>query len=628
VWIAACDFGEPSNLHLNVHVDACAVTKLNRTESLLFTASMVFLASQGLFLLASPDLGHHLVVGEYTFHNGIPATNVFSPINDDYPLMQHEWAFQVLGYVVAAVAGVDALAWVRLVIVLAMGVILHRCLRPGRGYVAAVSCLALGLFVAHGRFLWRPELFSMLFLAVELKLLIDFVERRNDRLIFIPLIFVVWANFHGYFLAGLIVMGCFAVGELGDALRSDRDLGRARRLAGIGLLCTAATVVNPYHVEGAIYPVKALIDLFTVDSHFSVISELKPPSEFSHHWSVKAWYPLLVVFVASCAAQGRRVRLSYVLTALAIWLMARSTSRNIGLYGLTLGMLAAVQWQSATRWKSIPLLTARHSRWSAVATSMFLFAMAGFVGTNRLYVAEGELRVFGAGVDVGLEAPARDFIRDHIPADSQVFNSFALGSTYLWWFYPERLPFLDGNGGAYPSEFFAEYLSLARGKQRFDPFARRHGIDWVYLRLKTKLSRILYRSPHWHPVFLDGDAIILVNESPRFTDLRQRFDLRSSLAEGRIPDWNPTPLPTFLRKTFPQRELILLKFLRRVGEKRAADTVSLHVKKVLWENRQVSGHDASNHRPAEEPRSGSSNAGRLRTASSARADTPAPSLQN
>ena len=189
--------------------------------------------------------------------------------------------------------------------------------------------------------------------------------------------------------------------------------------------------------------------------------------------------------------------------------------------------------------------------------------------------------MFGAGIGVRLKTPARDFIHDHIPTDSQVLNSFGLGSTYLWWFFPERRPFLDGNGGAYPPEFFAEYRSITSGKKPFEPFARRHDINWVYLRLKTRLARILYRDPDWQPVFLDGDAIILVNQAPQFAELRERFDLRAALAEGRIPDWVPTPLPTFWRKTFPQRELVLMKFLRRVGEPRAARTAGVYAGRLL-----------------------------------------------
>jgi hypothetical protein len=262
------------------------VTEFRRVDRLVFWALLAFLGSQGLFLLVSPDLGLHLTVGDYTFHNGIPETNVFSPVNGEHPLVQHEWAFQVVSYGITALVGMTGLAWVRLAVVLGIGIALHSTLRPGRGYVAGVACLALGLFVAHQRFVWRPELFSMLLLAVELKLLIDFVEGRRDRLLLLPLLFIVWVNVHGYFLAGLVVVGCFAVGEL---RRGERP-GQALRLVRIGALCAAATLLNPYHYEGAIYPFRVLIDLLTVDSHLNTaIRELGPPEGFKHYWAVKAW---------------------------------------------------------------------------------------------------------------------------------------------------------------------------------------------------------------------------------------------------------------------------------------------------------------------------------------------------
>lgn len=556
------------------------MTEFDPADRLLFTALMVFLASQGLFALHSPDLGLHLVAGGYTLHNGLPETNVFSPINGEHPLLQHEWAFQIFSYGITAVAGLEGLVWMRLAVVLTIGVVLHRTLRPGHGYAAGVVCLALGLFVAHPRFSWSPELFSMLLLAAEFKLLIDFVEDRSDRLLILPLIFVVWANVHGYFLAGLTVVGCFAAGELGEALARGKDTGRAMRLIRIGVLCAAATLLNPYHFEGAIYPFRVLIGLLTVDSHFTTsIAELLPPHIYKNTWAVKAWYPLLIVFGATSAIQGRKIRFAYLLTALAIWLMARSTYRNIGLYGMTLGVLAAVQCQTARPWKLFPLPIKRFSQWGALAVAVILLGLAGFIGTNRLYSAEGDLRMFGAGVAGWLDPPARDFINEHIPVDFQVFNSFDHGSSYLWWFYPERRPFIDGNGAGYPPEFFAEYRSVISGRQPFGPFAKRYQIDWVYLGLDKRLARRLYRDPAWHPVFLDNDAIILVSQAPELANLRRTFDLRVDLARGHIPGWEPTPLPTLLRRTRPRNELFLMKFLSRIGEKRAERSVRMHAKK-------------------------------------------------
>jgi len=550
-------------------------------ERSLFWAALIFLGSQGLFLLRAPDLGLHIVVGEYTFQNGLPDFNVFSPVNSEHPIVQHEWAFQVLTYGIVSLLGMNGLSWVRLLVVLMLGVVMHRTLVRGRGYLGAVLCLALGLFVAHQRFVWRPELFSMIFLAVEFKLLIDFIEDRRDRLILLPIVFAVWVNFHGYFLVGLIVGGCFVVGECVEAVVRGRSQERATRLMLIGLLCIAATLVNPYFIEGAIYPIKLLIKLFTVDSQFTAtIGELQPPHFFPHFWSVKGWYPLLAVFALTCLAMQRNLRFSYLLTVLAIWVMARSTFRNIGLYGMTLGLFAAVQWQTRPVWEEFSTRIAeflrRTLRWRTLGVIAVLLSGAIFVATNRLYYFERVPRTFGSGVASQLVSPARQFIDENIPIDAQVFNTFDLGSRYLWWFYPERRPFIDGNGDGYPPEFYQDYLDFFLGQRPFSPYAKRHGIDWLYLNLKSNLARVAYHSPAWYPVYLDGDGVIFVSQSPKFAGLRKTINLRRDLALGHIPNWTPTPLPTLLRQRVPSAEDRLARFLFAIGEKRAAWAVAAH----------------------------------------------------
>jgi len=107
----------------------------------------------------------------------------------------------------------------------------------------------------------------------------------------------------------------------------------------------------------------------------------------------------------------------------------------------------------------------------------------------------------------------------------------------------------------------------------------------VYLSLKTKLARRLYMSAAWHPVYLDGDGIILVNQTPKFSELRKKFDLRADLARGHIPDWEPTPLPTFLHRTTPRGERVLAGFLFRVGEDQAAIVARAHARQFLPEGK-------------------------------------------
>ncbi len=122
-----------------------------------------------------------------------------------------------------------------------------------------------------------------------------------------------------------------------------------------------------------------------------------------------------------------------------------------------------------------------------------------------------------------------------------------------------------------------------RGQESFAPYADRHDLSWVYLSLNTRLARRLYRNPDWHPIYLDSDGIILVNQAPVFSELRAKIDLRADLALGQIPNWAPTRPPTLLNRTFPTGERILARFLFQIGEPRAGNVVRAHERRILPE---------------------------------------------
>jgi hypothetical protein len=113
-------------------------------------------------------------------------------------------------------------------------------------------------------------------------------------------------------------------------------------------------------------------------------------------------------------------------------------------------------------------------------------------------------------------------------------------------------------------------------EKTFDPFAKRYGIEWVYLSLDSPLARTLFHNPRWVPVFLDSASIIFVNDGPKFDELRRSVDVRADLARDHIPNWQPTPLPTLLQKRHPHREVALARFLRNVDERRASKIALRH----------------------------------------------------
>ena len=71
------------------------------------------------------------------------------------------------------------------------------------------------------RFDPRPEIFSLVFLACYLAILLR-VDRNPALAWFLPLIQVLWVNTHGLFVLGPIVLACYLVARVAHHLRTIR----------------------------------------------------------------------------------------------------------------------------------------------------------------------------------------------------------------------------------------------------------------------------------------------------------------------------------------------------------------------------------------------------------------------
>jgi len=124
-------------------------------------------AALGLFDVMSVDLGWHLAAGELIWSSGaIPTHDVFSYLAEGSPWLDSHWLFQLMLFGAHELGGVPGLVVLRLVIVLAVFAVVFAT--AGRMDFLGISvfvCL-LALFTSAERFVLRPELISMLGLAI------------------------------------------------------------------------------------------------------------------------------------------------------------------------------------------------------------------------------------------------------------------------------------------------------------------------------------------------------------------------------------------------------------------------------------------------------------------------------
>lgn len=142
-----------------------------------------------------PDFGWHLRTGKFILENWIPKTDIFSYTANNFNWINHEWLNDVLlaslhgmgGYLLVAIA--YSSIWIS-ALVLAQRLKLK--------FVLLLSTIALMPFLGI-----RPVAWSVFFIAI----LERIHDKSNKKLYFlIPFIFILWANLHGSFVFGLIML--------------------------------------------------------------------------------------------------------------------------------------------------------------------------------------------------------------------------------------------------------------------------------------------------------------------------------------------------------------------------------------------------------------------------------------
>jgi hypothetical protein len=459
------------------------------------------------------DLGRHIRVGETILaEGGLFYTDRFSHTMAGRQFVPYEWLSEVLFAGAHRLAGLPgALVLTGIVVAAAYALALLLLQRSGvdplLAFATAIAAGVLG--VVH--WLARPHVFTLIGAVATLWLL----ERGARRAPLVGLgIFALWANLHGGFLYGLVLIGLYLAG---DALEIRWGHGRAHwvgRLRQHGLVLVGAiagTLINPSGPGLLMHVTGYLGKGYLVDR----TAEYQSPD--FHALYGRIFLVVVLGVVAALALAGRRPafpRLVAVLANLAFALMA---IRNIPLFGLVVLPLVVLHLAGgAVTWRS-PLLDrlrsgfAEASRstsfgaWSATAAGLLVVAAAA-----RL--APGGRPLVQAGFDPSafpVEAVARARAAG---LSGPIFNEFAWGG-YLLYAWPEQRVFIDGQTDFYGEQLAREYATIRETGAGWQEALARRGVELMLLPPDAPLVRALSRSPAWKMQHLDATAALLQHRS-------------------------------------------------------------------------------------------------------------------
>ena len=312
--------------------DEAAEARLSGLGLAAIAIALFALATFSPAALGDGDTFSHLAAGEWILaHDAAPRADPFSHSMPGAPWVAHEWLSEVLLALAFRLGGWGGVALITGAATAGAALIVGlRAARELRG-AALIATVGLGLGLMTASLLARPHMLALPIAAAWSAGLLAARDRgRAPPLALVPLM-IAWANMHGGFIFGLILIGPFALEALAEAPAGAR-LATARAWTLFSLAALVAALINPYGVEALILPFR----LMGIEN-LSRISEWRP-QDFSHPGTMELALLMLIGLALSRPFAMPPIRVALLVALIA---MALQHSRHQTLLAILAPMLLA-----------------------------------------------------------------------------------------------------------------------------------------------------------------------------------------------------------------------------------------------------------------------------------------------
>lgn len=484
-----------------------------------------------------PDFYWHIKTGEYLLSTWpLPKGDIFTYTHAGSPWVLSEWLAQIVLYSVFAVTGYFGMAVLVATMCAFCGWLIYlNCCKqmnnPVYAIMVAVVCSLFFMMTAP-----RPYLFSFVFFAATLFVLLEFKYFQRDRLLaLLPVILLLWANTHGGFFIGLVLLFLFCGCEwlkLGFKAQGVLEPARLKKLSLWSAAALAITVINPQYFHLWWYPIEAIL----LSGDTQTINEWQSPSFHVpitqgflvlvlFFFAVQAWtrrrpditeLAVPLVFIASAFVSVRNMPLAAIALApflamnlTRVSLPAKATSNGGAVVldrGIAITPSAAAQKPLADRHEQI-------LNWVLLVVSGAALALS--YPTQR--------KNQEAAVATYLPVGATDFlIANHI--QGRMFNSYQYGGYLIFRLYPVQQVFIYGWTDMYQDGFVQIHDAILQARPNWKALFDRYDIDYVVCESNAALRQLLLQEGRFRLVFDDGNHSILLKNIDKFRGLIARHE--------------------------------------------------------------------------------------------------------
>ncbi|OPX18385.1 hypothetical protein BXT86_01455 [candidate division WOR-3 bacterium 4484_100] len=542
------------------------------------------------------DIGFHLRGGEWMLKNhSFHHYDVFTYTVNQNEYIAMYWLYQIILYLVFTIGGYCGINIMNTLLIITVFLIIFLRMKSARIPLWLISVILFwAVSATEIRFSVRPEIVTWIFLALFLFILDQYVEHKKNFLFLLPVIQILWVNFHGLFILGWVTMGCYFIGEWFRRRSPDK------RLLKWSLIATAVSIINPYLFKGIAFPFYLFTRLQSTSIFKDVISELASP------WSGRAvthmaslplytYYVISVVtFILFIITYKKRRIYDYLLVALFFYISFTAV-RNIPLFIIVAVQIIGLSIKelfSGFQYKRYHLAVFFDRNGPYIfLVIIVLFSLR--VITNAFYIEQGGGN-FGLGLDRFVHPlGAAEFItRNRL--QGRILNDMNHGSWLIW---GVRQPvFIDGRLEVMKERFFKEY-HLSHTKGGLKKLVKKYRPDMIIYDYSYPEALAwdidLMTMTDWRPIYWDHRSVIYARkdfavEIPTLDFLQNIAQMKIDTTIDKKRAWDILRLPSkgksllwlegFYREQYFPYDLMQMAFYAYMNLKfRAAEILYLEV---------------------------------------------------
>ncbi len=435
-----------------------------------------------------PDFGWRLRTGFEILNNGVPNKDIYSYTMPSFPWVDHAWLTDIIissFYQLIGVSGLAAIFSALTVLALFVSISSEVLTKDLNSFISvkskslknlwyfAMPAIIVGTAILMPFVGIRAQVITWLMLSIFLRIIFD--EKLWSRLkIFTPFYFLLWANLHGGFSIGLLVLA-LVIFVKSIKLRKVDTVDLSLLLAS-----ALATFINPY--GGGVYR--------------EIWSSV---SDSSLRWQINEWQPafmsfdiptlsLVALFLTFITTNRNKFKTEEIIVSIfllfegitsvrniPLWVFSAIplTTRGIGYFYMVISNGGTARYKKirVERFKKFYTLLWFYTVIVLLVETYFSYRGAEFLSESNFYPGD-----------------AINFLKNS-NSNGEVFSEYGWGG-YLIWKYPEKKVFIDGRMPSWKwnavtkdesNYAMGDYINIIKGKESYQEYFDKYNIKTVLL---------------------------------------------------------------------------------------------------------------------------------------------------